>query len=57
MTPVIALLVGQWLNHEAIDARVWLGTALIMLGLAGFELGSRYWPQLRASKASESEGQ
>jgi drug/metabolite transporter (DMT)-like permease len=57
MTPVIALLVGQWLNQEAIDARVWFGTALIMLGLAGFELGSRWWPQLRASRASESEGQ
>lgn len=57
MTPVIALLVGQWLNHEVIDGRVWIGTALIMLGLAGFELGSRFWPQLRPSRTRESEGQ
>jgi drug/metabolite transporter (DMT)-like permease len=57
MTPAIALLVGQWLNHEVIDGRVWIGTALIMLGLAGFELGSRLWPQLRPSRARESEGQ
>jgi drug/metabolite transporter (DMT)-like permease len=57
MTPVIALLVGQWLNGEVIDGRIWAGTALIMLGLTGFELGSRLWPQLRPSRASESEGQ
>ncbi len=57
MTPVFALLVGQWLNNEVIDSRVWLGTGLIMLGLAGFELGSRLRPQLRPSRASESEGQ
>ncbi len=57
MTPVIALLAGQWLNGEVIDARVWAGAALIMLGLAGFELGSRLWPQPRPSRASESEGQ
>jgi drug/metabolite transporter (DMT)-like permease len=40
VTPVIALLIGQWLNAEVINERVWLGTALILLGLAGFELGS-----------------
>lgn len=57
MTPVLALLIGQWLNGEVIDGRVWFGTALIMLGLAGFELGSRFWFQLRSSSASESEGQ
>ncbi|MEJ2694396.1 MAG: DMT family transporter [Candidatus Thiodiazotropha sp.] len=57
MTPGIALLVGQWLNHEVIDGRVWIGAALIMLGLAGFELGSRFWPQPRPSRARESEGQ
>ena len=57
MTPVIALLAGQWLNGEVIDLRVWTGAALIMLGLAGFELGSRLWPQPRPSRPSESEGQ
>ncbi|MCU7828083.1 MAG: DMT family transporter [Candidatus Thiodiazotropha sp. (ex Myrtea sp. 'scaly one' KF741663)] len=57
MTPVIALLAGQWLNGEVIDAKIWVGTVLIMLGLVGFELGSRFWPQLRPSRPSESEGQ
>ena len=57
ITPVIALLAGQWLNGEVIDARVWVGTALIMLGLVGFELGGRLLPRLRQSRARESEGQ
>ncbi len=33
VTPVIALLLGQTLNGEAIGARVWLGAALIAGGL------------------------
>ena len=57
ITPVIALLAGHWLNGEVIDIRVWAGAGLIMLGLAGFELGSRFWPQARQSRARESEGQ
>ncbi len=57
MTPVIALLAGHWLNGEAIDGRVLAGAALIMLGLAGFELGSRLRLQPRLSRARESEGQ
>ena len=57
MTPVIALLAGHWLNGEVIDIRVWAGAGLIMLGLAGFELGSRFWPSSRHSRARESEGQ
>lgn len=57
ITPVIALLAGHWLNGEVIDLRVWAGAGLIMLGLAGFELGSRLWPQARQSRARESEGQ
>ncbi|MEW8505979.1 MAG: DMT family transporter [Candidatus Thiodiazotropha sp.] len=57
VTPVIALLAGKWLNAEVVDAKVWAGTALIMLGLAGFELGGRIRTQLRSSNASESVGQ
>ncbi|MET0072043.1 MAG: DMT family transporter [Candidatus Thiodiazotropha sp.] len=57
MTPVIALLAGNWLNAEPVDAKVWAGTALITLGLAGFELGGRIRAQLRSSRASESVGQ
>ncbi|MCU7917152.1 MAG: DMT family transporter [Candidatus Thiodiazotropha sp. (ex Epidulcina cf. delphinae)] len=57
VTPVIALLAGQWLNAEQVDGRVWAGTLLIMLGLLGFELGGRFRIQPRSSRASESEGQ
>lgn len=34
ITPVLALLMGNMLNNEVIEARVWLGAALISLGLA-----------------------
>jgi drug/metabolite transporter (DMT)-like permease len=43
VTPVIALLIGQWFNGESVTLEVWLGAALIMLGLLGFELGTRAW--------------
>jgi len=33
ITPVIALLLGHALNGETISLRLWLGTALILLGL------------------------
>ena len=57
ITPAIALLAGQWLNGEVVDASVWIGTAMIMLGLMGFEMGSRFWPQPRPNRPRESEGQ
>jgi drug/metabolite transporter (DMT)-like permease len=57
MTPVIALVAGKWLNAEQVDPRIWIGAALIMLGLAGFELGGRLRTQLRSSSASERVGQ
>ncbi|MDE2439383.1 MAG: DMT family transporter [Betaproteobacteria bacterium] len=34
ITPVIALLLGSWLNGETISLRLWVGTALILLGLS-----------------------
>lgn len=37
ITPVIALLLGHWLNGESIGLRLWLGTSLILLGLAVHE--------------------
>ena len=39
ITPVTALLVGAYLNDEVISTRVWLGTALIVAGLAIYEYG------------------
>ena len=41
ITPVSALLLGQWLNHEQVNFDIWLGTALILLGL-----GLHQWQQL-----------
>lgn len=37
ITPVFALLLGHWLNHEVLNATVWFGTALVILGLVIFE--------------------
>ena len=34
ITPVIALLLGNWLNGETIGLRLWIGTVLILLGLS-----------------------
>lgn len=36
MTPVLALLLGAAINHEAISLPVWVGSALIVAGLALF---------------------
>jgi drug/metabolite transporter (DMT)-like permease len=33
ITPVLALLLGSWLNGEVVSAQVWAGTACIGLGL------------------------
>lgn len=46
ITPVSALLVGALINDEVISIRVWLGTALILGGLALYEYG-RYLPFTR----------
>lgn len=48
ITPVTALLLGAALNDEVIGTRVWLGTALILTGLAIYEYGkylpfSKHW--------------
>lgn len=33
VTPVLALLIGQWLNHEVVPLSVWVGAACIILAL------------------------
>lgn len=38
ITPVIALLLGHWINHEAVSHQIVLGAFLVLLGLAGFNL-------------------
>lgn len=34
VTPVLALLMGQWLNHEKVSLSVWAGAACIILALS-----------------------
>lgn len=43
ITPVLALLLGTYLNAELISLKVWLGTALVLSGLAMYEYG-KYLP-------------
>ncbi len=42
ITPMIALWLGQWLNAEQIDWLEWLGSGLILLGLALYQWGHRW---------------
>ncbi len=41
ITPVLALLLGQSLNHEVIEPVVWLGTCCILLGMSIYQWGPR----------------
>ncbi|HEX5364729.1 MAG TPA: DMT family transporter [Gallionella sp.] len=43
ITPVMALLLGQELNDEAVLPQVWLGTASILFGLCLHRWGARWW--------------
>ncbi|OOY51276.1 DMT family transporter [Solemya velum gill symbiont] len=41
VTPVLALLLGAWLNHERISAIEMLGTGVILAGLASYQWGDQ----------------
>lgn len=43
ITPITALLLGATLNNEVITSKVWIGTALIIMGLGIYEYG-KYLP-------------
>jgi len=45
MTPITSLMLGHYLNHEAITLHILLGAALIVSGLAVFELGGKPLPR------------
>ncbi len=49
ITPITALLLGAFLNDEIISSKVWLGTALILSGLAIYEYG-KYLPHVKKWK-------
>lgn len=42
VSPVLALLLGQVFNGEAVDARVWQGTTVILLGLGSYQWGDQW---------------
>lgn len=41
MTPVLALLIGQWANGEQVGTVQWLGTAAILVGLGLYQWGDQ----------------
>ena len=49
ITPITALLLGAIFNDEVITSKVWLGTALILTGLAIYEYG-KYLPHVKKWK-------
>ncbi len=48
VTPVTALLLGHYLNQEALGISVVMGTTLILLGLVSYEWGAKLLAQLSA---------
>lgn len=42
VTPLCALLLGSVLNDETIEQSVWIGTGMILLGLAVYQWGHRF---------------
>ena len=50
VTPVLALFIGHYVNAEAIGARTWIGTAMILVGLAFFQWGELWRSRLAAAE-------
>ena len=50
ITPVLALLLGAFINHEHVGMRIWAGTALVLSGLALHQWGGLLgrWLPVRA---------
>ncbi len=42
VTPVLALLIGQWLNGEHLSMEIWIGSLLIVFGLGMHMWGDRF---------------
>lgn len=52
ITPVSALALGHLVNDEPLQGTVVLGTALILCGLALFQLGDRRWGHREAAQSA-----
>lgn len=55
ITPVLALWIGHRLNGEVIDAHVWTGAALILIGLMAHQWGDRLLARLLGREAVSLE--
>lgn len=47
ITPVLALLLGNWINDEVVELRVWQGTLCILVGLLVYQWGGHVVRRLR----------
>ena len=47
ITPILALLIGHFLNGEPLNGAIWIGTALVLAGLIWFQFGSTIAAGLR----------
>lgn len=56
VSPVTALWLGKWLNHEQADNWVWYGTAMIFAGLALHQQGHRLAWRRAANRRAQSLG-
>ena len=46
ITPVVALFLGYALNNEVLNATVWIGTAMIMLGMSFYQWSDKFFRSL-----------
>ena len=46
ITPVVALFLGYALNNEVLNATVWIGTAMIMLGMSFYQWSDKLFRRL-----------
>lgn len=53
-TPVLALLLGAWLNQERVGLMDLVGAATILLGLASYQWGDRLLPQTGSQTVGKS---
>ena len=52
ITPVMALLLGNWLNDESLNVWVFMGTALILSGLASYQWGENWLGRINFHRKS-----
>ena len=46
VTPVVALFLGYALNNEILNAGIWIGTGLIMLGMSFYQWSDKLFHRL-----------